>query len=92
MGVTNRPGARFARGLRGQSVYVSLFQTLYPWESKLKEEFKIIDYGDIKYQMAVPDDFLRKSENEVSDIMLSGATVLCLGGDYLTSLPIMGVQ
>ena len=57
MGVTNRPGARFGpRGLREQSIYVGLFQNFYSWGFKPKEEFKIIDYGDIKYQMASPDD------------------------------------
>jgi len=88
--VTNRPGARFGpRGLREQSLYVGLFPTLYPWDFRPKEEFKIIDYGDIQYIMASVDDFLRKSENEVSDIMNSGASVLGLGGDHLTSLPII---
>jgi agmatinase len=90
MSVTNRPGARFGpRGLREQSIYVGLFPTLYPWDFGPKAKFKIIDYGDIQYLMASIDDFLRKSEKEVSDIMSSGASVLGLGGDHLTSLPII---
>ena len=47
-GVTFRPGARFApRAVREQSLIACCFK--YPWEYKLADEAKVVDYGDVGY-------------------------------------------
>ncbi|MRY42852.1 agmatinase, partial [Parabacteroides distasonis] len=47
-GVTNRPGARLGpRAIRNMSQLTCCFK--YPWNCKLSDEAKIIDYGDIGF-------------------------------------------
>ena len=47
-GVTFRPGARFApRAIREQSLIACCFK--YPWDYKLCDAAKVVDYGDVGY-------------------------------------------
>ena len=47
-GVTNRPGARLGpRAIRNMSQLTNCFA--YPWDYKLSQKAKIIDYGDVGY-------------------------------------------
>ena len=47
-GVTNRPGARLGpRAIRNMSQLSNCFS--YPWDYKISQVAKIIDYGDVGY-------------------------------------------
>lgn len=82
-GVTFRPGARFApRAVREQSLIACCFK--YPWDYVLKEEAKIIDYGDVGYWVgAYATDYMIKDTYETTKKILdAGAVPFTIGGDH----------
>ena len=82
-GVTFRPGARFApRAVREQSLIACCFK--YPWEYKLSDVAKIVDYGDIGYwvgakatEFMVQDSYLHAKK-----ILQAGCRLMTIGGDH----------
>lgn len=82
-GVTNRPGARFApAAIRQQSRLACSFN--YMWDYRLKDKFKIIDYGDVGYYLGENSTKVMLSETyeHAKKIIDSGARLLTLGGDH----------
>lgn len=82
-GVTFRPGARFApRAVREQSLIACCFN--YPWEYKLYDEAKVVDYGDVGYWVgAKSTEFMvEDTYNTVRKILEAGAAPMTIGGDH----------
>lgn len=82
-GVTNRPGARLGpRSIRMQSQLASCFN--YLWDYKLKDKYKIIDYGDVGYYIGAPTTqvMIKETYEHALKILSSGAKLLTLGGDH----------
>lgn len=82
-GVTFRPGARFApRAVREQSLIACCFK--YPWEYRLCDEAKIIDYGDVGYWVgAKATEFMVEDTYQtVKRILEAGAAPMIIGGDH----------
>ena len=83
VGVTNRPGARFGpRAIRGQSGLACCFK--YPWNYKLFETAKIVDYGDVGYYIGpkTTEVMLQETYDTAKKVFESGAKLMTLGGDH----------
>lgn len=82
-GVTNRPGARLGpRAIRNMSQLTCCFE--YPWEYKLSDEAKIIDYGDIGFYVGADTTniMLDETYKHAKKIIEAGCRLLTLGGDH----------
>lgn len=82
-GVTNRPGARLGpRAIRNMSQITNCFS--YPWDYKLSQEAKIIDYGDVGYYVGAMTTkvMLEESYEHAKKILDAGCKLLTLGGDH----------
>ncbi|WP_027398591.1 agmatinase [Anaerovorax odorimutans] len=82
-GVTFRPGARFApRAVREQSLIACCFK--YPWDYKLSEEAKVVDYGDVGYWVgAKSTEFMvEDSYKNAKKILDAGCSLMTIGGDH----------
>lgn len=82
-GVTNRPGARFGpRAIRSLSQLACCFD--YPWDYKISEKAKIIDYGDVGIALGPKSTqiMLEETHKHARKILDSGCKLLTLGGDH----------
>lgn len=82
-GVTNRPGARLGpRAIRNMSQLTSCFK--YPWNYKLSDEAKIIDYGDVGFYVGsdTTNIMLKETYEHAKKIIDAGCKLLTLGGDH----------
>ena len=82
-GVTNRPGARLGpRAIRGMSQLTGCFS--YPWETKVFENARIIDYGDVGYWIGADTTrvMLQQTYESAKKIFAAGCKLLTLGGDH----------
>lgn len=82
-GVTNRPGARFGpRAIRNLSQLACCFY--YPWDYKISEKAKIIDYGDVGIALGPKSTqtMLEETHKNAQKILNAGCKLLTLGGDH----------
>lgn len=82
-GVTFRPGARFGpRAVREQSLIACCFK--YPWEYKLNDAAKIVDYGDVGYWVgAKATEFMvEDTYRNAKAIFDAGCSLMTIGGDH----------
>ena len=82
-GVTNRPGARLGpRAIRNMSQLTNCFA--YPWDYKLSQKAKIIDYGDVGYYVGADATrvMLEATYEHAKKILDAGCKLLTLGGDH----------
>lgn len=82
-GVTNRPGARSGpRAIRNCSQLTNCFS--YPWDYKISNEAKIIDYGDVGYYVGAQTTqfMLDETYKHAKRILSGGSKLLTLGGDH----------
>lgn len=82
-GTTNRPGARFGpRAIRNQSHLALCFK--YPWDYKLDDHVKIVDYGDVGYYVGpkTTEVMLQETHDHAKKILDAGCRLLTLGGDH----------
>lgn len=78
-GVTFRPGARFApRAIREQSLIACCFK--YPWDYKLCDAAKVVDYGDVGYWVGA-----KATEFMVEDTYKHAKKILEAGCRLMTS-------
>lgn len=82
-GVTFRPGARFApRTVREQSLIACCFK--YPWEYKLTDEAKVVDYGDVGYWVGAraTEFMVEDTYHHAKKILDAGCKLMTIGGDH----------
>lgn len=94
LGTANRAGARLGpRAIREQSSLVGCFPWgLWPWEFNVFERHRVIDYSDVTFPPAYPDRMTEAVRHEVGRILDAGASVLALGGDHMSTHPLLGVH
>jgi guanidinopropionase len=87
-GTTNRAGARHGpREVRSQSTLmrrVHHVSGLEPFSIA-----QIADVGDVSVNPIDLHDALKRIENGLSEIIAHGSIPLCVGGDHLTTLPVL---
>ena len=84
-GTFNRPGTRYGpRAIREQSSYAAAFDPVYPWDRKLTDAGRIVDFGDVASLpgTGVTESMLQATEIIAIEIFETGASLLTLGGDH----------
>ena len=82
-GVTFRPGARFGpRAIREQSLIACCFK--YPWDYKLSEAAKVVDYGDVGHWVGAKSTrfMVEDTYQHAKKILDAGCKLMTLGGDH----------
>ena len=82
-GVTFRPGARFGpRSIREQSLIACCFK--YPWEYKLSDHSKVVDYGDVGHWVGAKATpfMVEDSYKHAKKIFDAGCKLMSIGGDH----------
>ena len=82
-GTFNRPGTRYGpRAIREQSSYAAAFDPIYPWNRKLADACRIVDFGDVASLpgTGVTESMLQATEAVAAEILQAGASLLTLGG------------
>lgn len=87
--VTNRPGTRLGPRAIREASSLQPFDRPYGWGFDPLEEFALVDYGDMPYDYAAPQEFPAALEAHARAILDTGAAMLTLGGDHSISLPIL---
>jgi guanidinopropionase len=87
-GTTNRAGARHGpREVRNQSSLMR--STHHVFKTEPFKIANIADVGDLPVNPIDLLDGLKLIEGGISDIAAAGALPLCVGGDHLTTLPVL---
>ena len=87
-GTSYRSGARFGpRKIREASLMLWGYNNLLG--VKPLDILKVIDYGDVDVIPPSITDTMANIESEVGGILSAGPTVIALGGDHSTSLPLL---
>src|SRR5689334_4974608 len=88
LGVTNRPGARHGpRQVRDMSTLIRRAHPthrIYPFDLA-----RCADLGDSLVNPADVQDSLAKIEAGIAALRAAGTVPLCVGGDHLTTLPVL---
>lgn len=82
-GVTFRPGARFGPGaVREQSLIACCFK--YPWEYKLQDRAKVVDYGDVGFWVGAKATAFMVEDTcrHAKKILDAGCKLMTIGGDH----------
>jgi len=87
---SNRPGARFGpRGVRAASIEL-WWGEVWPWALDPFAVLEAVDAGDVKVDLySTADEAMAASEALVKKACQAARTVLAIGGDHLTTLPVL---
>ena len=91
LGTTFRPGARFGpRAVRELSRFVGAWPMgVWPWDGNIRDEFRIVDIGDVPYVTGYWDSFRDSAKARADAVLATGASLLALGGDHYVTHPLM---
>ena len=89
LGTTNRPGARYGpRAIRDHTLLLSSLTDPFPPHSRaLRDEFRLIDYGDLAFEFGYIDAMLEVCQQHLGRLVDAGVATLGLGGDHLGTYP-----
>lgn len=85
----NRPGARLGpRAIREQSILLGSFTDPFPPHDRcLRDNLRMLDYGDISFEIGYIEDMLEASAHHIGRMVDNGSATLGLGGDHLCTYP-----
>jgi agmatinase len=91
LGTSFRPGARFGpRAVREISRFVGAWPVgVWPWHYDIRDEYRLIDWGDIGFTIGYWDSFRDACIEAVAPMHEAGVSVFALGGDHYVSYPLM---
>ena len=84
---SNRPGCRFGpRAVRAASTNLAWGRA---WPSPFDpfERLAVVDWGDIAWDLAVPQEVPARIEAAVAHVLGEGAAALLIGGDHFVTYP-----
>jgi agmatinase len=89
LSTSNRPGTRFGpRGLRQASSHIG-WGPQWPFDFDPMDRLAIVDWGDHKFHMGVPDSMLAAVEANTTGFLKAGCFPMTMGGDHLVTLPLL---
>jgi len=90
LGTSGRAGTREGpQGVRNISDQLIWESHRWPWRFNLKEQLRLIDYGDIKCEPGMADEFVADLSFHVGKILDADKMLLTIGGDHFLTLPIL---
>ena len=83
---SNRPGARLGpRAMREQSMHIIAYPILYPWDYDVREECRVVDYGDaVGHRLGTgwAESMIEAQYRMAKKVFDADAGLLVLGGDH----------
>lgn len=90
MATSGRSGARMGPdAIRQASINLAWEGQRFPWDFKLAAQCKISDAGDLVFSAGDSKEFCMRVEKAADEILASGKSLLCLGGDHFVTLPLL---
>ncbi len=90
LATTGRAGARDGpNAIRAASSHISWENRRWPWRFALRDRIKLVDAGDIEFQVGETRSMVSALQVQVRSVLSSGKTLLTFGGDHYISLPIL---
>ena len=90
MATSGRSGARMGPdAVRKASVNLHWEEARWPWNFKLSDSAKIEDCGDLVFSPGNAQEFSKLAEENATQIISNGKTLLSLGGDHFVTLPLL---
>lgn len=84
-----RPGARFGpEAIRRASAQLA-WGEVWPWNFDPFDRLAVVDYGDVWFRRGQIDTMLDAVEAQARAILQAGARLISLGGDHLSTLPLL---
>ncbi len=85
-----RPGTRYGpNAIRQASSILRWEKQRWPHPINLQDEFNIIDYGDLDFEIGKHDKMLENVISHADRIFTAGKKLLTLGGDHYVTLPLL---
>ncbi len=89
MSTSGRPGARLGpEAVRRASSQLS-WGEVWPWGFDPFDRLAVVDYGDVHFRRGQVDGMLQNAEDTALGILQRGVGVVGIGGDHLTTLPLL---
>ncbi len=90
LATSGRSGTRFGpTGIRQASSQLRWEEKRWPYTFALADKLRVIDYGDLHFDIGNHEQMLDAVVTEAGKIMGAGKTLLTLGGDHYVTLPLM---
>ena len=90
LAVSARGGTRYGpTGIRQASSQLRWEHKRWPYTFALSERLKVIDYGDIDFDLGKHEQMVANVVEHAGKVMRAGKTLLTLGGDHYITLPLM---
>lgn len=90
MATSGRSGSRFGpSAIRQASINLAWERYRWPWGFDIRKKFKIIDCGDIVYNVGNIQDFINTLQNHTESLLSLKRKLFFLGGDHFITLPIL---
>lgn len=90
LATSGRAGTRMGpRSIRQASANVGWEEQRWPWDFRLADRLKAIDYGDVDFTFGDGAEMLEKVEDYAARITGAGKTLVGLGGDHFVTLPLL---
>jgi agmatinase len=87
---SGRSGTRFGpTGVRQASAQLRWEHKRWPYTFSLEDKLRVIDYGDIDFDLGKHEQMVSAVEEEAGKIFAAGKILLTLGGDHYVTLPLL---
>ncbi len=90
LAVSARPGTRYGpTGIRQASSQLRWEHKRWPYTFELAEKLKVIDYGDISFDLGKHDQMVDNVISHATKVLSAGKMLLTFGGDHFVTLPLL---
>jgi len=90
LAVTNRTGTRLGpRAIRAASTNLAWMGGNYPWGFDPLKRLAMVDYGDCLVDPGLPHQAPDRIEEHFTNLLESGVSTVCMGGDHFITGPIL---
>ncbi len=90
LATTGRSGSRMGPGaIRQSSINLAWEHPRWPWHFSLTKHLNIQDAGDLIFDCGDAEQFCQRLQTYAEDLLKTGKTMLCLGGDHFVTLPLL---
>jgi agmatinase len=93
LATSGRPGTRYGpNAIRQASANLRWEEARWPWTFSLQDRITAVDCGDVHFYQGNHGEFVQRCEQRAGEIIDSGKTLLCFGGDHYVALPLLRRQ
>jgi agmatinase len=90
LGTSGRAGTRSGpQSIRQASANLRWEEKRWPWDFRLGDRLRAVDYGDVNFMFGDSDGMLAEVEETAAKITAAGKTLVSFGGDHFVTLPLL---